>query len=251
MRTLLPTLAAIAIAAVLVVTIDPLRAATGYALRGNVDGLQAQLESLGVVGAIVLVSLILVHAVVLFPAEIPNAVAGLVYDSWTQLAKLYRAGAKGLFDALSLHPYTRELRNVVEVLRRNRAVLDYHRDQDVPILITELSWPSSVGKADSRVRFAKSAFFIDEIHGGDGVDGEIFIDGVFPAAAVAELWPRHFVNGHEFFHRLDVVVEADADNFETLFVKFVVGLFDVGNFSEARSAPGGPEIDEHNFSGHL
>lgn len=85
MRTLLPTLAAIAIAAALVVTVDPLRAATGYALRGNVDGLQAQLESLGVVGAVVLVTLILVHAVVLFPAEIPNAVAGLTYGFATAL----------------------------------------------------------------------------------------------------------------------------------------------------------------------
>jgi uncharacterized membrane protein YdjX (TVP38/TMEM64 family) len=79
LRTLLPTLAAIAVAALLVVAIEPLRAAVGFALRGNVDGLQTQLESLGVWGAIVLVTLILVHAVVLFPAEIPNAVAGLVY----------------------------------------------------------------------------------------------------------------------------------------------------------------------------
>lgn len=85
MRTLLPTLAAIAIAAALVLTVEPLRVATGYALRGNVDGLQAQLESLGVVGAIVLVALILVHAVVLFPAEIPNAVAGLTYGFATAL----------------------------------------------------------------------------------------------------------------------------------------------------------------------
>ena len=79
MRTLLPTLAAIAIAAALVLAIDPLREATSHALHGNVDALQAELESLGVVGALVLVSLILVHAVVLFPAEIPNAVAGLTY----------------------------------------------------------------------------------------------------------------------------------------------------------------------------
>src|SRR5205085_8385259 len=32
--------------------------------------------------------------------------AGLVYDSWTQLGLLYKAGARGLFDVLSLHPYT-------------------------------------------------------------------------------------------------------------------------------------------------
>jgi hypothetical protein len=76
--------------------------------------------------------------------------AGLVYDSWTQLELLYRAGARGLFDVLSLHPYTRKLGNVIKVLRRNRTMLDHHRDRRVPILVTELSWPSSVGKTDSR-----------------------------------------------------------------------------------------------------
>ena len=79
MRTLLPTLAAIAVAAVLVVLIDPLRIALSYALHGDIDALQVQLQDLGVAGALVLVAIILVHAVVLFPAEIPNAVAGLVY----------------------------------------------------------------------------------------------------------------------------------------------------------------------------
>ena len=79
MRTLLPTLAAIAVAAVLVVLIDPLRIALSHALHGDIDALQLQLQDLGVAGALVLVAIILVHAVVLFPAEIPNAVAGLVY----------------------------------------------------------------------------------------------------------------------------------------------------------------------------
>jgi len=76
--------------------------------------------------------------------------AGLVYDSWTQLRELYAAGAKGLFDAISLHPYTLELKNVIEVLRRDRAVLDAHGARHVPMLVTELSWPSSVGHTQSR-----------------------------------------------------------------------------------------------------
>ena len=76
--------------------------------------------------------------------------AGLVYDSWTQLNVLYGRGARGLFDVLSLHPYTRKLDDVITILRRNRRVLDRHRDKDVPIVVTELSWPSSVGKIDSR-----------------------------------------------------------------------------------------------------
>lgn len=79
-----------------------------------------------------------------------TVLAGLVYDSWRQLELLYNAGARGSFDAVSLHPYTRKLDNVMLVLRRNRASLDRHKDRRIPLLITELSWPSSVGKTDSR-----------------------------------------------------------------------------------------------------
>ncbi|MCW2992285.1 MAG: endo,4-beta-xylanase [Solirubrobacterales bacterium] len=76
--------------------------------------------------------------------------AGLVYDSWTQLQRLYAKGAHGWFDVLSLHPYTRKLSDVLVALRRNRRVLDRHRDRDIPIIATELSWPSAVGHTDSR-----------------------------------------------------------------------------------------------------
>ena len=65
--------------------VEPLRTAVSYALHGDVNALQAQLRSLGVPGALILVALILVHAVVIFPAEIPNATAGLVYGFWVAL----------------------------------------------------------------------------------------------------------------------------------------------------------------------
>jgi uncharacterized membrane protein YdjX (TVP38/TMEM64 family) len=79
MRRLLPTIAAIALAAVVVAAVDPLREAVGYAVHGDVHALREQLRGLGAAGAAVLVGLILIHAVVLFPAEIVNATAGLVY----------------------------------------------------------------------------------------------------------------------------------------------------------------------------
>ena len=79
MRRLLPTIAAIALAAVVVVAVHPLRDAVGHAVHGDVHGLRAELRGLGATGAAVLVGLILVHAVVLFPAEIVNATAGLVF----------------------------------------------------------------------------------------------------------------------------------------------------------------------------
>jgi uncharacterized membrane protein YdjX (TVP38/TMEM64 family) len=78
-RRLLLTILALAVAAVLVWAIEPLRTALGHVLHGDVDALQAQLQSLGAWGAFVVVALILAHAVVFFPAEIVNATAGLTF----------------------------------------------------------------------------------------------------------------------------------------------------------------------------
>lgn len=79
MRSLLLGAGVLALAALLVVLVHPLRDAAGFAFGGDVHGLRAQLRGLGTAGAVVLVGLILLHAVVFFPAEIVNATAGLVY----------------------------------------------------------------------------------------------------------------------------------------------------------------------------
>jgi uncharacterized membrane protein YdjX (TVP38/TMEM64 family) len=79
MRRLLVTVALVGLAVVAVLAVGPLREAVGHALRGDIHALRSELRGLGVVGAIVLVGLILTHAVVFFPAEIPNATAGLVF----------------------------------------------------------------------------------------------------------------------------------------------------------------------------
>jgi uncharacterized membrane protein YdjX (TVP38/TMEM64 family) len=79
MRRLLVTVAVVGLALLVVVAVAPLRDAVGHALHGDVHGLRAELRGLGIVGAVVLVGLILTHAVIFFPAEIPNATAGLVF----------------------------------------------------------------------------------------------------------------------------------------------------------------------------
>jgi uncharacterized membrane protein YdjX (TVP38/TMEM64 family) len=68
-----------------VLTVHPVREAVGHAVHGDVGALQVQLRGYGAGGALVLVALILVHAVVLFPAEIANATAGLVFGFWVAL----------------------------------------------------------------------------------------------------------------------------------------------------------------------
>jgi polysaccharide biosynthesis protein PslG len=72
--------------------------------------------------------------------------AGLVGRSWDQLRALYRAGAKTHFDYLAVHPFTRLLPDVLRILRYNRAVARGFGDGGKPMLVTELTWPSSKGR---------------------------------------------------------------------------------------------------------
>jgi hypothetical protein len=76
--------------------------------------------------------------------------AGLVYDSWDALAQVYRAGGRGLFDAVALHPFTRRPDDVLRIIERNRTVMARHHDGGKPIYLSELSWPSSRGRIPVR-----------------------------------------------------------------------------------------------------
>jgi uncharacterized membrane protein YdjX (TVP38/TMEM64 family) len=67
------------LAGVVVLAVPALRDAAGHALHGEGDELRRQLRDLGAVGVLVLVSVMLVHAVVLFPSELVTATAGFVY----------------------------------------------------------------------------------------------------------------------------------------------------------------------------
>ena len=102
MRAPLAILAALALLAVGVVVVDPLGDAVGYAIRGDIDGLRTELRGLGVAGAAILAALILVHAVVLFPAEIANTAAGLMYGFAVALPLVMAAWTVSLLLAYAL-----------------------------------------------------------------------------------------------------------------------------------------------------
>ena len=70
--------------------------------------------------------------------------AGLVGRSWETLPLLYAAGARGLFDAVSLHPYTGRPENVLRAVGLVRAAMRAAGDARLPILVTEIGWPSFV-----------------------------------------------------------------------------------------------------------
>jgi hypothetical protein len=55
---------------------------------------------------------------------------------------LYRAGGKGVFDAVAIHPYTFEVRNVLRIVEYARRELVKAGDPDRPLWLTEVTWSS-------------------------------------------------------------------------------------------------------------
>lgn len=73
--------------------------------------------------------------------------AGLANDSWDALDAIYQVqGSEPLFDAVAIHPYTAQAKGVVTILKLARAVMNRYGDARKPLLVTELGWPSSLGK---------------------------------------------------------------------------------------------------------
>jgi uncharacterized membrane protein YdjX (TVP38/TMEM64 family) len=76
------TLLGMAALGAVVFLVPPLRDAVASVIRGDAGELRRELLDLGAAGALVLVGLMLVHAVLPFPSELINAAAGFVYGFW-------------------------------------------------------------------------------------------------------------------------------------------------------------------------
>jgi hypothetical protein len=73
--------------------------------------------------------------------------AGLTNRSWEELGRLYRAGARRLFDEAAIHPFSRRVANVVKIVRLARAEMRRRGDARKPLLLTEVSWSSGQGRS--------------------------------------------------------------------------------------------------------
>jgi uncharacterized membrane protein YdjX (TVP38/TMEM64 family) len=80
------TAAGFALLALLVLAVPPLRDAVVAAVHGDTDEVRRQIDRLGVGGPLLIVALALIHAVVIYPAEIVNAAAGFAYGFFGALA---------------------------------------------------------------------------------------------------------------------------------------------------------------------
>src|SRR5204863_6432952 len=63
---------------------------------------------------------------------------------------LYRAGAKGSFDALAIHPYARDTAGVLAAVLQARRIMDRNGDHS-PIWVTEVGWASGGPPSDFTV----------------------------------------------------------------------------------------------------
>jgi uncharacterized membrane protein YdjX (TVP38/TMEM64 family) len=85
-REIAITAGGIALMAVLVLAVPPLRDAFSAAIQGDTAEVREQIEDLGVGGPLLILGLALIHAVVFYPAEIIDAAAGFVYGFFPALA---------------------------------------------------------------------------------------------------------------------------------------------------------------------
>jgi hypothetical protein len=86
----------------------------------------------------------------------PNAkvvMAGFADRSWESIAAVYRAGAKGVFDIVAIHPYTFEVPNVLRLVRYARRALRKAGDGDRPMWLTEVTWSSGRRPGHPRAPF--------------------------------------------------------------------------------------------------
>jgi len=74
--------------------------------------------------------------------------AGMTNRAWNRLAWLYRSGARRYFDVAAIHPFTRRPDDVLEAVRRFRAVMRRHgrRERRKPVWVTEMGWSGAKGR---------------------------------------------------------------------------------------------------------
>jgi uncharacterized membrane protein YdjX (TVP38/TMEM64 family) len=82
---ILVTLGGIALLAILVLAIDPLRSGVGDAVSGDTADLRGDLRGLGFGGVMITFTLALAHVVIWYPAEILDTAVGYVYGFWAGL----------------------------------------------------------------------------------------------------------------------------------------------------------------------
>jgi hypothetical protein len=79
-----------------------------------------------------------------------TVLAGLADFVWSHLRRLYRAGIRGHFDAVTMNFFTRKPALVLKGVRLLRRELRKFGEPRKPLWLTETTWPASKGRTDKR-----------------------------------------------------------------------------------------------------
>jgi hypothetical protein len=131
-------------------------------------------------------------------AGLPNSKLGVPFLDY--LDQMYRAGARGVFDTLAIHPYSRDVGGVLALAERARAVMNRWHDRS-RLWITEFGWSTGGGKSAFRVsergqadRIAGSLSALIAERRALRLRGFIFFrwrDAVAPPELGRDPWPLH------------------------------------------------------------
>jgi hypothetical protein len=131
-------------------------------------------------------------------AGLPNSNLGVPF--LTYLNRMYRAGAKGVFDTLAIHPYSRDVRGLLRLAESARAVMSRWGDRS-RLWITEFGWSTGGDASAFRVtrrgqadRIAASLSALIAERRALRLRGFIFFkwkDSVAPPELGSDPWPLH------------------------------------------------------------
>ncbi len=80
--------------------------------------------------------------------------AGMPNNSWDAVASIYKVpNASHYFDVVAAHPFTTQPAGVITILQRVRDAMNRAGDTRKPIIASEVSYPSSLGKASQYFGF--------------------------------------------------------------------------------------------------
>jgi len=87
-----------------------------------------------------------------------GSLVGALISPWAAMHTMYKAGAKGFFDEIAVHPFTNSrsvktaIGQVIEIVRRVRAQMRRRGDARKPIILTEVTWTAARGKVPRRAQ---------------------------------------------------------------------------------------------------
>jgi hypothetical protein len=131
-------------------------------------------------------------------AGLPNSQLGVPFLSY--LDQMYRAGAKGLFNTLAIHPYSRTVQGLLDLAEQARIVMNKWHDRS-HLWITEFGWSTGGDASAFRVTENGQAQRISAALSGLiaqrralRLRGFVLFkwkDSVAPAEMAGDPWPLH------------------------------------------------------------